>query len=425
MAVGLLAGPGAVLSHGTAAAIHGLPGLIAPKVPELTVANPRHPRPPGAVVHRVDHIDPCDIEIRRGLQVTTPERTVIDLASQLDGPLLARILDEGSIAGLWTSEDVMACAERVGTKGRRGSVTLRTLLAERGHEPQADNMLELRMIRVLAPYAPFETQFHLVLDGELLILDIAWPQWRVGAEVDGWWVRNQSRTKFDRTFSRANLLIAHHWRIAHLTSTMDDLTVLRDVGRLLPPHVFEQAMSRRAGGRRPNGQTSRPSRTRPPRSVRHDANFGVETDRHTSERPVHERGLSVRGLTEVRSAHAAGQAVRWSGCPAVGPSGRPLVRLSGCPAVRLPGCPALGRANVWPYGCRPSSCRANVRPGGCAAVRPSRASAGRPGPTSPVPLAPLAQPAHKGQSRLPAPGAHRGLPTGGLRARPGTRRNPR
>jgi len=249
VAVGLLAGPGAVLSHGTAAAIHGLPGLIAPKVPELTVANPRHPRPPGAVVHRVDHIDPCDIEIRRGLQVTTPERTVIDLASQLDGPLLARILDEGSIAGLWTSEDVMACAERVGTKGRRGSVTLRTLLAERGHEPQADNMLELRMIRVLAPYAPFETQFHLVLDGELLILDIAWPQWRVGAEVDGWWVRNQSRTKFDRTFSRANLLIAHHWRIAHLTSTMDDLTVLRDVGRLLPPHVFEQAMSRRAGSR--------------------------------------------------------------------------------------------------------------------------------------------------------------------------------
>jgi hypothetical protein len=237
VAVGLLAGPGAVLSHGTAAAIHGLPGLIAPKLPELTVASPRHPRPPGAVVHRVDHIDPCDIQTRQGLQVTTPARTVVDLARRLDAPLMARILDEGSIARLWTSEEVMACAERVGTKGRRGSVALRALLAERGNEPPADDLLELRMIRVLAPFAPFETQYQLVLDGELLILDIAWPQWRVGAEVDGWWVRSRSRTKFDRSLSRANLLIAHHWRIAHLTSTMDDSTVLRDVGRLLPPLV--------------------------------------------------------------------------------------------------------------------------------------------------------------------------------------------
>ena len=59
-------------------------------------------------------------------------------------------------------------------------------------------MLELRMIRILAPFAPFETQYELVLDGQLLRLDIAWPWWRVAAEVDGWGVRGNrnSRTKF-------------------------------------------------------------------------------------------------------------------------------------------------------------------------------------------------------------------------------------
>jgi hypothetical protein len=31
-----------------------------------------------------------------------------------------------------------------------------------------------------------------------------------------------------------NLLEAHGWRVAHLVSAMDDFTVLRDVGRLLP-----------------------------------------------------------------------------------------------------------------------------------------------------------------------------------------------
>ena len=53
------------------------------------------------------------------------------------------------------------------------------------------------MIRILAPFAPFETQYELVLDGKLIRLDIAWPWWRVAAEVDGWGVRGRSRTKFD------------------------------------------------------------------------------------------------------------------------------------------------------------------------------------------------------------------------------------
>ena len=52
VAVLLLGGRGAVLSHGTAAAIHRLPGLIAPDLPELTVAAPRHPRVPAATLGR-------------------------------------------------------------------------------------------------------------------------------------------------------------------------------------------------------------------------------------------------------------------------------------------------------------------------------------------------------------------------------------
>jgi hypothetical protein len=237
VAVGLLAGPGAALSHGTAGAIHGLPGLVAPTRPEVTVATPRHPRLAGVVLHRVRHLDPCDLVTQRGVQVTSPARTIVDLASRLEAPLLARVLDEGSIARLWSPADVQACAERRGYQGRRGSEKLRGLLAERLAEPTADSVLELRMIRVLAPFAPFATQYHLVLDGELIILDIAWPQWRVGAEVDGWWTRSRSRTKFDRDLHRANLLIAHHWQVAHLTSTMDDATIRRDVSRLLPPEM--------------------------------------------------------------------------------------------------------------------------------------------------------------------------------------------
>jgi hypothetical protein len=104
------------------------------------------------------------------------------------------------------------------------------------------------MIRVLAPYAPFETQYQVVLDGELFILDIAWPWWRVAAEVDGWWVRARSRSKLDHDSHKTNVLVAHDWKVAHVTSAMDDARVVRDVGRLLPhPALFGRNSALRAG----------------------------------------------------------------------------------------------------------------------------------------------------------------------------------
>jgi hypothetical protein len=241
IAVGLLAGPGVVLSHRTAGAIHRVPGLAAPELPEVTVPSTRHPRTPGAVVHRVGRLDACDIQTRQPVAVTTPARTLVDLAGQLDAPLLERILDEGSVNRLWTTDDLIACAARLGSHGRSGRAALAKLLEARVGEPSVESPLELRMIRVLAPFAPFETQYQLVLDREVVILDIAWPAWRVGAEVDGWWVRSRSRSKFDRSQHRTNLLHAHRWRVAHLTSTMADATILTDVGRLLPPSVAARA----------------------------------------------------------------------------------------------------------------------------------------------------------------------------------------
>jgi hypothetical protein len=175
-----------------------------------------------------------DVVQRSGVGVTSPCRTVVDLAARLDRALLARIVDEGSIARLWTIQELAECAARLGGQGRAGGQALRALLLERRDEPTVDSHLELRMIRILMPYAPFETQYQLVLDGEVFVLDIAWPWWKVAAEVDGWWSRSKSRAKLDQDSHKANVLAAHSWHVAHLTSTMSEATVLRDVGRLLP-----------------------------------------------------------------------------------------------------------------------------------------------------------------------------------------------
>src|ERR1700722_11930201 len=126
------------------------------------------------------------------------------------------------------------CIDWLGAQGRSGVRTMRQVLAARADEPRAESMLELRMIRILRPYAPFETQYQLVLEGRLLILDIAWPWCRVAAEVDGRGVHSRAGSTFADARSGINLLEGHGWRVAHLVSAMDKATVLRDVGRLLP-----------------------------------------------------------------------------------------------------------------------------------------------------------------------------------------------
>ncbi len=237
VAASFLAGPGAALSHATAAAIHGLPGLAAPTVPELSVPLPRHPRVAGVVLHRVGCLDPPDIDRRGGVVLTSRVRTVCDLANRLNPALLARVVDEGCVSGWWTPEELADCVNRTGRRGRPGSQTLSDVLRMRTGEPAVESMLELRAVRALAPFGPFVTQFQLVLEGEVLVLDIAWPAWKVGVEVDGWSVRSKSFGKFTHGRHRDNLLLAHGWRVAHLTAAMDDTTMRRDVLRLFPPEI--------------------------------------------------------------------------------------------------------------------------------------------------------------------------------------------
>jgi very-short-patch-repair endonuclease len=238
IAAALLCGPSAVISHSTAAAIHQFSGVMAEPEPEISVPRELRPRLAGARIHRVTELPPDHVEERRGIGITTPSRTLVDLASRLNPELLARVVDEGSVARLWTIDEIAACATRLGRQGRPGGRALRAVLANRIDEPDAESALELRIIRVLKPFAPFETQYQVVIDGEVFLLDIAWPWWRIGVEVDGWWSRRQSRRKLDGDDHKTNALVANGWRILRVTATMSDAAVLRDVGRLVPPALI-------------------------------------------------------------------------------------------------------------------------------------------------------------------------------------------
>lgn len=144
----LSCGPGAALSHSSAAAWE-LPHLAPTGDLEVSVEVPRHPRWPGIRVHRVRELPRAHLAQRGPILVTTPARTLVDLAPHLNPVLLARVLDEGAIARQWTIAGIMSVVEAVGA--RPGLSHLRSALAGRRGSEKADSRLELRAQSVLRP----------------------------------------------------------------------------------------------------------------------------------------------------------------------------------------------------------------------------------------------------------------------------------
>jgi predicted transcriptional regulator of viral defense system len=75
--------PQAVVSHDTALTIHALSDVMPDRVHLTVPTGFRKKALPGCVLHRAD-LAPSDVESRIGYQVTTPLRTLLDVAG---GPL--------------------------------------------------------------------------------------------------------------------------------------------------------------------------------------------------------------------------------------------------------------------------------------------------------------------------------------------------
>jgi len=228
----LMAGTGAVVSHTTAAGMHRFHGVMADGI-EITVPYPARRALDGVRIHKSKTLRDDDQQNLNGIRVTTPVRTLIDIADRFHDPLLGAIVDEGAIGRLWTAELVSA---RLGKakRGVTGAMELRRILAERLGEGNPDSRLEQRVIRMVKRWASgYTIHYRIVLDGVVIEMDIAWVAEKVDGEVDGMRTRALSRTKFERERRRANILAAHGWRIVHFTDKMDEATIFAQLAPLL------------------------------------------------------------------------------------------------------------------------------------------------------------------------------------------------
>jgi hypothetical protein len=233
----LAAGPAAVISHRSAAAMHRFWGIVGGQ-PELTILGRTGRNMAGVRIHRPLALFPSDVVQRNQIQVTSPIRTLIDVAPSISDHVLSRVIDEGTIARMWTAERIITRLDAPSVE--RPSPRLRRLLGLRLDESNPDSVLEQRVLRAIKPWVPpFVVHHRVEAAGRILELDVAWPEYLLGAEIDGRQVRIASRSKFDSDRLRSNLLELAGWRIVHLTAGMDHLTLLAQLIPFFPPELID------------------------------------------------------------------------------------------------------------------------------------------------------------------------------------------
>jgi hypothetical protein len=176
-------GPGAVLSHFSAGALWELVEWDDLRYPEVTVCDTTPRVHSGIKVHRTRVLDPRDTRHHKGIPVTSPTRTVLDLCSQLPYVLARRAVRHALFLKLLRVDDLVEILER--QRYRPGARRLRRIVAT-GVVPTQTVLEDVVLDLILeAGFERPDVNVPLILDGRRIVPDFRWPDRRLVVEADG------------------------------------------------------------------------------------------------------------------------------------------------------------------------------------------------------------------------------------------------
>lgn len=209
--------PDAVVCGVTAARLAGLDALplAGPAEPVHLLVGRRGTRDPfsGAVIH-VGEIEARDVHSLAGIPMTSPARTLADLALSFDRAHAVAALDAGLRAG-WVPDMGPVLAQMF---GRRGAAGRRPWLAEVDRRSESPLETHVRLIVADAGLRPEELQYRIFSDEGAFVarVDLAWPSRRVCLEADGVGYHSAPAPAY-RDRDRQNALVRLHWRLQRVT----------------------------------------------------------------------------------------------------------------------------------------------------------------------------------------------------------------
>jgi very-short-patch-repair endonuclease len=236
MAAVLSCGPDAALSHGSAAALWAIreeqEGCIHVTVPPCVDR-----RPARIVTHR-RVLAVADVSRHRGIPVTTPVRTLLDIATRLPARALEVAVNEADKLDLVDPETLRTELEPRG--GQHGVRPLRALL-DRAAFVLTDSELERRFLPIARRAGLGTPQTQTRVNG--FRVDFYWPELGLVVETDGLrYHRTASQQARDRLRDQAHTaagltqLRFTHWQIRHEPAHVRD--TLRAVAHRTHPGGF-------------------------------------------------------------------------------------------------------------------------------------------------------------------------------------------
>jgi very-short-patch-repair endonuclease len=211
----LAAGPDAVLSHESAAALWQL--RDKEEVIEVSVARRRRKRR-GMRIHETA-LPAADVTTRHGIPVTTPIRTLRDLARTLNPQALEEAIRQAEYHRLASATSLSKAVSS--RQGEPGVNALREALAKAdlGKGPTRKG-LEQRFRRFLRTHdLPRPTKFNapIELHGRRIEVDVLWRKQRLVVELDGR-AAHTTTDAFHEDRARDQALVAAGFRVIRITS---------------------------------------------------------------------------------------------------------------------------------------------------------------------------------------------------------------
>jgi very-short-patch-repair endonuclease len=189
-------GPGAVLSHRSAAALWGIRPTAAARI-EVTVPRTSGYRSsPRVIVHHPRRA--WTATVHEAIPVTTPTQTLIDLSSVLSRSGLERALEAAESLRIL---DVKSLPPRLAELA--GTI-----------EPRLRSSLEAQFRRLCRDRGLPPPRVNVVVEG--FEVDFSWSEQRLIVETDGH-RHHGTRAAFERDRERDSVLTARGWRVVRIT----------------------------------------------------------------------------------------------------------------------------------------------------------------------------------------------------------------
>ena len=223
MAAVLACGEGAALSHGSAAALWEIRRSTSGWVDVAVRSRAGRSRRQGIRIHRLTSLHASEVTHRRGIPVTTPARTLLDLAGMRSLTSLRRAIAEAEALRTFDLRALRAVLDR--NPYAKGVGKLRAIVEDWIDIELTRSELEALFLELCASQDVVMPATN-ALVGEYEV-DFLWPSRRLIVEVDGH-RHHGTRTAFEQDRVRDARLAVAGYRVVRFTYRQ----IVRDPGHV-------------------------------------------------------------------------------------------------------------------------------------------------------------------------------------------------